>query len=94
MIHLSDILVLKLELFTNCSKKNPSTSVIEAVDEGGSLKGMQNFGFKEEKMESKFKFYQFGSKLLLRLLFHFQFQFLKINCHFDIVLAKRFCLIK
>lgn len=45
--------------------------MIEAVDEGGSLKGMQNFGFKEEKMESKFKFYQFGSKLLLRLLFHF-----------------------
>lgn len=49
MIHLSDILVLKLELFTNCSKKKTSTSVIEAVDEGSSLKGMQNFGFKEEK---------------------------------------------
>lgn len=38
--------------------------MIEAVDEGGSLKGMQNFGFKEEKMESKFKFYQFGSKFV------------------------------
>lgn len=37
--------------------------MIEAVDEGGSLKGMQNFGFKEEKMKSKFKFYQFGSKI-------------------------------